>query len=90
MLMTDNSANAWKDSVQVASRYFKVSDIDIPKCKRMYDKERTWAVIVEPFVRTKKERTTVDMTKAGYCSLTSASFIGAFRSGAAKMNPCNK
>lgn len=63
MLMTDDSANAWKDSVQVASRYFKVSDIDMPKCKRMYDEERTWAVIVEPFVRTKKERTTVDMLK---------------------------
>jgi hypothetical protein len=57
MHMADDTANAWKDSVSVTSWYVKGYDIDMPKCKRMCDKERTLAVNVEPSVRTKKERT---------------------------------
>ena len=63
MHMADDTANAWKDSVSVTSRYVKGYDIDMPKCKRMCDEERTLAVNVEPSVRTKKERTTADMVK---------------------------
>jgi hypothetical protein len=65
-----------------------------PKCKRMYDEERTWAVNVEPFVFEQRKNDS-RQAGAGYYSLTSASVIGAFRSGAAKfgslqqlMSPC--
>jgi len=49
----------------------------------MYDEERTWAVNVEPFVFEQRKNGSRHAS-AGYYSLTSASVIGAFRSGAAK------
>jgi hypothetical protein len=77
----------WNDSAWVTSQYIKGYDIDMPKCKRMCDEERTWAVNVEPFVRTKKERTTAAMLKRDIAASHLLASLGAFRSGAANLDP---
>jgi hypothetical protein len=46
----------WNDSAWVTSQYIKGYDIDMPKCKRMCDEERTWAVNVEPFYSNKERK----------------------------------